>query len=43
VMGRNGGEAIPETGGADAHSDRCPHSAESESHTRGIALSRHAA
>ena len=43
LMGRNGGEAIPEPGGTDAHSHRCPHSAERESQARGIALSRHAA
>ena len=41
VAGRNGGEAIPEQGGADAHSDRSS-SAERSPHTRGTALSRQA-
>jgi hypothetical protein len=41
VAGRNGGEAIPEQGGADAHSDRSS-SAERSRHARGTALSRQA-
>ena len=41
VAGRNGGEAIPEQGGADAHSDRSPSAARSP-HARGAALSRQA-
>jgi hypothetical protein len=40
--GRNGGEAIPEQRGADAHSDRSPSAARSP-HARGTALSRQAA
>jgi hypothetical protein len=39
LAGRNGGEAIPEQGGADAHSDRSS-SAERSPHARGTALSR---
>jgi hypothetical protein len=38
LAGRNGGEAIPEQGGADAHSDRSPSAARSP-HARGTALS----
>ena len=38
--GRNGGEAIPEQGGADAHSDRRSRSAARSTHARGAALSR---
>ena len=41
VAGRNGGDAIPEQGGADAHSDRSS-SAERSPHARGTALSRQA-
>jgi hypothetical protein len=41
LAGRNGGEAIPEKGGADAHSDRSPSAARS-SHARRTALSRQA-
>jgi hypothetical protein len=42
LAGRNGGEAIPEQRGADAHSDRSPSAARSPQ-TRGTALSRQAA
>ena len=38
LAGRNGGDAIPEQGGADAHSDRSS-SAERSPHARGTALS----
>ena len=41
LAGRNGGKAIPEQGGADAHSDRSS-SAERSPHARGTALSRQA-
>ncbi|HYB22218.1 MAG TPA: hypothetical protein VED41_00370 [Solirubrobacteraceae bacterium] len=41
LSGRNGGDAIPEQGGADAHSDRSS-SAERSPHARGTALSRQA-
>jgi hypothetical protein len=36
--GRKGGQAIPEEGGADAHSDRRPRSAARQSRTRGATL-----
>ena len=39
LAGRNVGEAIPEEGGADAHSDRRPRSAARQSRNRGAALS----
>ena len=42
VAGCNGGEAIPEQGGADAHSDRRSPSAARSTHARGTALSRQA-
>jgi hypothetical protein len=42
VTGRNGGEAIPEQRGADAHSDRSPSAARSPQ-ARGTALSGQAA
>jgi hypothetical protein len=42
VAGRNGGEAIPEQGGADVHSDRSPSAARAR-HARRSALSRQAA
>ena len=42
LAGRNGGEAISEQRGADAHSDRSPSAARSQ-HARGTALSRQAA
>ena len=38
LAGRNEGEAIPEEGGADAHSDRRPRSAARQSRARGAAL-----
>lgn len=41
--GRHGGEAIPEGGGADAHSDRRLRSAACATHAGGAALSRQAA
>ena len=41
LAGRNGGEAIPEHRGADAHSDRSPSAARAQ-HARGTALSRQA-
>jgi hypothetical protein len=41
LAGRNGGEAIPEQGGADARSDRSS-SAERSPHARGTALPRQA-
>ncbi len=43
LAGRNGGEAIPEQGGADAHSDPRPRSAARQPQSRGAALSRQAA
>ena len=42
LAGRNGGKAIPEQGGADAHSDRRSRSTARSSHARGTALSRQA-
>ena len=38
LAGRKVGEAIPEGGGADAHSDRRPRSAARQSRARGAAL-----
>ena len=42
LAGCNGGEAIPEQGGADVHSDRRSRYAARATHARGSALSRQA-